>query len=195
VTTIQSANLNAAQQYPSKLFRSADGRMRADYGDTSVLTKAGDPRTFILDHIKKEVRMIQPPQLPQMPLPPVNPPQPPGFAPPAGPPHVEDLGKRLIDGIEAEGKRYMVPLPNPPQAPNAPQTPQPPMITEVWTAVKSKIPVLTKVTGPFGEQLCKCRIVEDLEPNPQLFDIPADYKQAPEVPRAPAPPKPAIPKP
>ena len=190
---MQSANLNTAQQFPSKLFRSVDGRMRADYGDTSVLTKAGDPRTFILDHIKKEVRMIQPPQMPQAPLPPVAMPSMPGFTPPAGPPNMEDLGKRVIDGIEAEGKRYLVPLPTPPQLPNAPQTPQPPLITEVWTATRSKIPVLTKITGPFGEQLCKCRIVEDLEPDPQMFQIPADYKQVPELPQAPKPPQVKLP--
>lgn len=192
---MQSAKLDAAQQYPSKLFRSADGRMRADFGDTSVLTKAGDPRTFVLDHLKKEVRMIQPPQLPQAPMPPVNLPSMPGFTPPAAPPNVEDLGKKLIDGIEAEGKRYMVTLPTPPQLPNAPQTPQPPVITEIWTATKSQLPVLTKITGPFGEQLCRCRIIESMEPDPQVFQIPPDYKQVPEVPPLPkTPAPPAIPK-
>lgn len=165
--------------------------MRADFGDTSVLTKLGDPRAYILDHLRKEVRVLEPPPMPQAPLPSWNPSSLPAWQPPADAATVEELGRKMIDGIEAEGKRYRIALPNPPQLPDAPQTPQPAaMITEVWTAVQSQLPVLTRITGPFGEQLCRCRIVESMEPDPKLFQIPSDYTQVPEIP---PPPKMAAP--
>jgi len=100
---------------------------------------------------------------------------------------VHDLGKSLIEGHEVEGKRYIL---SPPQAPLTPQAPQMPKIpqlhqppkppqptvTEVWTSVKLKTPVLTKVTSAVGEQSTYCKPTSTEEPHPSLFEIPPGYK-------------------
>ena len=60
----------------------------------------------------------------------------------------------------------------PPQPPKPPQLPKPPQptVTEVWTSVKLKMPVLTKVTSSVGEQTAT------EEPHPSVFEIPPGYK-------------------
>ena len=118
---------------------------------------------------------------------------------------VQDLGKSLIEGHEVEGKRYVLPaaqkpqappmpkMPPLPQMPKAPQTPKPPQspqspkaaplpklpqptVTEVWTSVKLKTPVLTKVTSHLGAQTTYCKPTSTAEPHPSLFEIPPGYK-------------------
>ena len=81
--------------------------------------------------------------------------------------------------------------PQPPQMPQAPQPPQPPTVAEVWTSTQLKLPMLTKMSGPFGQQGCKCNIAPTGEPHPSLFQIPQGYK----LPAPPAPPPvPQLPK-
>jgi hypothetical protein len=181
--------------------------MRVDYGATSVITDPASGKAIVLDHLKKEARTIP---LPQAPAPPAMPqaaiPGMPGAAPqpPSLPPGttVKDLGKRLVEGHEVEGKQFTIPpmgapaipeLPKPPipgmpQAPQAPQPPRPgpmPTVTEAWTSTQLHLPVLTRTTGSFGKQLCHCKNLSGMEPPASLFQIPADYKQA-----VPKPPKP-----
>ncbi|MCC6341881.1 MAG: hypothetical protein IT166_06770 [Bryobacterales bacterium] len=172
------------KQFPSKMFRDAEGRMRVDSGDTSVITDPRKRETIILDHIKKEVQRIpmpQPPQLPEMPK--FTPPGMPGGAPPAPPSNVIDLGKNFIEGHAVEGKKYLFQPPAPPNLPQAPDMPQAPRpegvisALEVWTSSQLHLPVLTKTIGSFGEQICHCRCA-GMEPPPNTFDIPPDYKPA-----------------
>ena len=119
---------------------------------------------------------------------------------------VEDLGKSMIEGHEVEGKRFTLPPFSPPQmpgmpkmpaapqapgapvgaaAPGAPKPPQMPKlphvpsVTEVWTSVKLKTPVLTKVTTAAGEQTTYCKPVSMDEPHPSVFQIPQGYKIKP----------------
>jgi hypothetical protein len=178
------------QQSASKVFRSIDGRTRFDSGTTSVITDPSKQQTIILDHLKKEASII-----PMMPAPPGPPPIPgglPAVAPPQAPRlvNIQELGKSIIEGHEVEGKRYTF---QPPDAPKLPAVPQPPAIpgvqvppppqsplttSEVWTSTKLKLPVLTKTTGGFGEQTCRCRYAESAEPPPATFQIPPDYKRA-----------------
>ena len=124
----------------------------------------------------------------------------PGGAPKLAPPlAVHDLGKSLIEGHEVEGKRYtfsppqappppklpqmpkmpVAPqsskLPQPPKPPQLPKPPQP-TVTEVWTSVKLKMPVLTKVTSSVGEQTTYCKPTSTEEPHPSVFEIPPGYK-------------------
>ncbi len=132
------------------------------------------------------------------------------------------MGKRIIEGEEAEGRRITFQPPTPPSMPKlpqmpgmpggvpklpqqpglpgapqlpqtpglpgAPQLPQPPQLKptvgEVWTNTQLHLPVLTKVTGDFGEQTCKCKNQAIPEPSPSMFQIPAGYKDL----TAPAPP-------
>lgn len=190
----------AAQQFPSRLFRSVDGRTRSDFGDTSVITDPNTGKAILLDHLKKEARLIpQPPPMPQMPMTPRMPSLP--GAPAAMPPvDIKDLGKSMIDGHEVEGKLYTIPMPNipappsPPGMPTPPSTPQMPLTTEVWTSTTLLMPVLTKTMGSFGQQICQCRLVPT-EPPATAFQIPPDYKQISQLtpPTPPAYTRPAAP--
>jgi hypothetical protein len=226
-STLQSAKPGSLPQKISyKMSRSADGKMRVDYGNTSVITNPATGQTVLLDHVKKEVRTIQAPaaKLPQPGAPQLKVPGMPGApTPPAlSATTVKDLGKRVIEGQEVEGKQYTLPPIAPPKLPAAPQAPAIPgmpgaptppqipplqpkaLVSEVWTSTKLQMPVLTRITGSFGQQMCHCKNTVAGEPHPSTFQIPADYKQvglppAPKPPAAPAPPAmpaaPAMPKP
>lgn len=189
------------------MLRSADGKMRIDFGNTSMITDPSAQKTFVLDHLKKEALTVPMPQAPQL-----TPPALPAGALPshAIPPQVEELGRALIEGHEVEGKKYTFqppPLPKPPAAPqlpampklpgmpNAPQAPPmpppPPIptIAEIWTSTKTKMPVLTKISGPFGQQVCHCKVSAGAEPPPTAFQVPPNYTHVPML-SPPKPPKP-----
>jgi hypothetical protein len=188
------------------MWRSSDGKMRFDTPNTSIISDPGAQRTILLDHLKKEASIFPMPAAPAgaasaaMPqAPAANMPKPPAM-------QVEDLGKSMIDGHEVEGKRFTLPAvappakpgmpgapnvpsisgaPQPPSMPGAPKLPQmpklppKPSITEVWTSVKLKAPVLTKVTTAAGEQTTYCKPTSADEPHPSVFQIPPEYKIKP----------------
>jgi hypothetical protein len=194
VTTLQPAVPGApTQQVAHRLSRAGDGKMRVDYGNTSVITDPVKEQLTLIDHVAKEVRVIpipkpEAPKTPELPKASI-----PGMpAAPAAPPPpemiVKELGKRVVDGIEVEGRQYMLPKPpeppKPPSAPNAPKLPgapaipeTPPTITEVWTSPALQVAILTRITGPFGKQTCHCKNAVAGEPDPALFQIPAGYKK------------------
>ncbi|HEV3329812.1 MAG TPA: hypothetical protein VG096_02450 [Bryobacteraceae bacterium] len=135
--TVQHASPGAApQQVSSRLFRSADGKTRVDTGNTSLITDPAAGRTVLLDHLKKQARV--------MPTPPAAPPQPgqappppgmPGFALPHAPlapaVNVKDLGKSVINGHEVVGKQFTFTppvLPGKPAAPTVPGMPAAPRV-------------------------------------------------------------------
>jgi hypothetical protein len=175
------------------MWRSSDGKMRFDTPNSSVISDPGSQRTILLDHLKKEASIFPMPAassgaasapMPQAPA--ANMPKPPAM-------QVEDLGKSMIEGHEVEGKRYTLPAIAPPAMPSAPGTPpapnmpaspklamptlpSQPNVTEVWTSVKLKAPVLTKVTTAAGEQTTYCKPTSMDEPHPSIFQIPPDYK-------------------
>lgn len=185
------------------MWRSADGKFRLDTPSTSVITDPASQQTILLDHVKKEATIVPVssaasgtalPGGPQLSA--VQ-----GQAPQV---HVEDLGKSMIEGHEVEGKRFTLPpftppakpampaasIPKPPQAsipgapglpavPKIPTLPHVPSVTEVWTSVKLKAPVLTKVTTSAGEQTTYCKPVSGDEPHPSVFQIPQGYKIKP----------------
>lgn len=199
-----------AQQIGYKVARASDGKMRIDYGTTSVITDPASGKAILLDHVKKEARTIP---LPQAPAPPAMPqaaipgmpgsvPQPPSLPPGTT---VKDLGKRLVEGHEVEGKQFTMPplgmpampappavpkpqIPGMPQAPAVPQPPKPgpmPTVTEAWTSTQLQLPVLTRTTGSFGKQVCHCKNLSGMEPPASLFQVPPDYKSA--IPKLPKP--------
>jgi hypothetical protein len=173
------------------MWRSSNGNVRLDTPHTSVISDPAGQRTIMLDHLKKEAMVIPMPPASSAPSPSGSPPMPGAPAPPPAP-QVHDLGKSQIEGHEVEGKRYiltpppaqpapqMPKTPKPPQsvAPKPPQLPKPPQptVTEIWTSVKLKTPVLTKVTSPAGEQTTYCKPTSTEEPHPSLFQIPPGYK-------------------
>jgi hypothetical protein len=184
------------------MWRSSTGKMRIDTPSASIISSPADQKTILLDHVKKEAMVIPMPPASGTPL--SGSPKMPSGAP-APPMQVQDLGKSLIEGHEVEGKRYVLPaaqkppappmpkMPQLPQMPKAPQAPKPPQapqlpkvpplpkppqptIAEVWTSVKLKTPVLTKVTSALGSQTTYCKPTSTDEPHPSLFEIPAGYK-------------------
>jgi len=180
------------QVSPSSIIRSASGQMRVDMGTTSMITDPTAMKTIVLDHVKKEALTIPMPQGPQ-----VTPPGMPSFPNAPVPPQVMELGKAVIDGHEVEGKQYTFQPPNlpkppqlpqmpglpkapgapaMPQGPQAPQAPPMPTVAQVWTSIKTKLPVLTTITGPFGQQVCQCKTAPAPPPPPTTFQIPPDYK-------------------
>jgi len=204
----------AATQSPSQLVTASDGKMRLDLPNTSVITDPKAQQAIILDHLKKTATVLpMQPSLPQMPgmqmpgmqMPSMKPPTPPSVS-------VQDLGKSLIEGHEVDGKRYMIQPPTPPQVPTPPQLPgapqmpgapqlpgmpkppqmptppQVPTVADVWSSTKLGTPVLTKVTGPFGQTMTYCKPQQIGEPAPSNFQIPPGY--TPVMPKLPAPPAP-----
>jgi hypothetical protein len=199
VTTLQLAQPGSLpQETAHQLIRSGDGKIRVDSGNISVITDPATQRTILLDHLNKEatslstVASTQPPGVPLPGMPPLTPPGLPAGVPTPPQVNVQDLGKRLIEGEEAEGKRItlqpppmpgmpgvpnvgaMASLPQRPGMPNAPQLP--PTVTEVWTNPNLHLPVLTQVNGAFGQQTCKCKNSPIAEPDASLFQIPKGYK-------------------
>jgi hypothetical protein len=162
------------------MIRSSDGKMRIDTGTTSLITDPKTQQAMVLDHVKKTASFMpitpSPPQMPQAPQAGAAPSLKPPTMPSVG---VQDLGKSLIEGHEVDGKRYIVQPPQMPQVPDAPQVPQKPQaptIADVWTSSKLGMPVLTTVSGPFGQQTSYCRAAQSGEPHPALFQMPAGYK-------------------
>jgi hypothetical protein len=82
-------------------------------------------------------------------------------------------------------------MPAAPQAPSMPAAPH--TVMEVWSSASLLLPVLTKVTGPFGQQITQCQVAPAAEPPPTKFQIPPGYKLTPPPP-PPIPPPPALPK-
>jgi hypothetical protein len=188
---------------PSRMWRSSNGNMRIDTPQMSIITDKAGQKTILLDHLKK-VAMIIPMPSASAPAPPGSP-QMPGAGMPSFPAmQVHELGQSIIDGHAVEGKRYTLQPPSPPQAPQMPQPPQmpkapqmpklpqlpksaqppqlpqppkipKPTVAEVWSSVKLKIPVLTKVTTSMGEQTTYCKPTSTEEPHPSLFQVPAGY--------------------
>lgn len=181
--------------------------MRVDYGATSVITNPASGVTLLIDHAKQEFRSIATP--PGMQPPPLTPPGMagmPGMAAAAASPQMtmKDLGVKMVQGIEVHGHQITLPpltppkppappqvpgMPNKPGLPAVPQPAQVPMIAETWVSTKLQMPVLTRITGSFGQQMCHCKNTVAGEPPASAFQIPPGYKQV-GLPAAPAPPAP-----
>ena len=210
-TKTQAAGGGPPTQSASRMWRSSNGNMRIDTLNTSIITSPALQKAIMLDHLKKEAVVLPMPSAQAAPSSSGSSQTPAGAAP-APPMQVQDLGKSTIEGHEVEGKRYVltppalpqmpqlpqipkVPkppqsaAPQPPTSPQAPKPPQPPKlpqptVTEIWTSVKLKMPVLTKVTTAAGEQTTYCKPTSTEEPHPSLFEIPPGYKlKKPQVPK------------
>ena len=184
------------------MWRSSDGKFRLDTPSTSVITDPGSQQTILLDHLKKEamiVPMSAPasqsavPDSPQLPSAQGQVPSvkvedlgksmieghevegkrftlPPFTAPPKPEMPQLKMPGALQAGLPGAAKAPTVPgAPSPPQAPKLPSVPS---ITEVWTSVKLKAPVLTKLTTSAGEQTTYCKPVSTQDPHPSVFQIP-----------------------
>ena len=63
-----------------------------------------------------------------------------------------------------------------PPAPGVPQSPKKPTIAEVWHSPSMGLPMLTKMSGGFGQLTQVCQRAVPGEPHPAAFQIPPGYK-------------------
>jgi hypothetical protein len=176
--------------------------MRIDYGMTSVIMNPAAGQAILLDHVKKEVHTFPiPKSMLAEEAPSLTPPALPAMGGAPAPPEmsVQDLGKRILDGHEVEGKLFSMVMPKPPalaapkppvppaaatpgaKLPAMPAAPEPPksalasLVTEAWTSTKLHVPVLTRIIGAFGKQTCHCKNLASAEPPAANFEIPRGY--------------------
>jgi hypothetical protein len=99
-------------------------------------------------------------------------------AAPAQPPKTEPLGKRMIEGVEAEGTRTTMTIPAGEIGNERPIE----IVSERWHSAQLQTVVLTKRNDPMmGETTYRLTNINLTEPPPLLFQVPADYtvKEAP----------------
>jgi hypothetical protein len=77
------------------------------------------------------------------------------------------LGHRSMDGGEFEGTRIVQ---------RADDKPEPTNKIEVWESTELKITALKTVTGPSGTSTARLENLHLAEPDPSLFEVPADYQ-------------------
>lgn len=205
------------------MWRSSDGKFRLDTPTSSVITDPSSQKAILLDHIKKEATILPMPpaaagSAPSMPgMSPAAAGQVPAMKvedlgksmieghevegkrftlpPPSPPPmpKMPQMPQMKVPGAPQAPSAPGAAAPAAPKPPQMPTLPKVPSVTEVWTSVKLKTPVLTKVTTGVGEQITYCKPTSMAEPHPSVFQIPPDYKIKPPTPPA-APKMPAVPK-
>jgi hypothetical protein len=85
----------------------------------------------------------------------------------------ESLGKQVIEGVEAEGVRSVITIPEGRIGNNRPIE----IISERWDSPELQTVVLSKHNDPrFGETVYRLTNINRAEPAQTLFEIPADYK-------------------
>lgn len=171
------------EQLALQQFRSAEGKLRINMGATSLIVNPLTQMRVLLNHPLLEARIL--PSMPAMPGMPSLPSEQLGMAMAglpsmAGQPNIEQLGKRFIEGLEAEGMRYTFPPGGPISS------------WELWTSTKLRLPVMTQTIGSFGQKTCSCKCTP-VQPPASMFEIPQGYKviQPPSI--ANVPPVPNVP--
>lgn len=85
----------------------------------------------------------------------------------------ESLGAWVIQGLRAEGQRLVTTIPAGVEHNDAPVV----IITETWSAPDLKLVVRQKLTDPrLGESITELTGIRTAEPDPNLFQVPANYK-------------------
>ncbi len=164
---IETTLLAGAQPLQSlvRRFRAADGRLRVDFGNFSILTNPATLERIFLDHLATEARIIldKIPALPGISIPGI--PGIPGLpAIPSLPaaPNVIALGAAFINGLELEGVRHVFGALDSIAS------------WEEWISTKLQMPVFTKTVGSFGVRTCICKCVP-VEPPASTFQVPTNY--------------------
>jgi len=92
-------------------------------------------------------------------------------APPEG--KTESLGKQVFEGVEAEGVRSVITIPEGRIGNDRPIE----IVSERWDSPELQTVVLSKHNDPrFGETVYRLTNVNRAEPAQTLFEVPADYK-------------------
>ena len=208
-TKMQPAGGGAPSQSASRMWRSSDGKFRLDTPSTSVITDPSSQQAIVLDHLKKEAMIVPMSaaasgiRVPGSPQVPAAQGQAPSVKfedlcksmieghevegkrftlPPFSPPPKPEMPQLTMPGASQASLSGAPKAPTAlggPSPPGAPKLPSVPSVTELWTSVKLKAPVLTKVTTSAGEQTTYCKPVSTADPHPSVFQIPEGYKIKP----------------
>lgn len=85
----------------------------------------------------------------------------------------ESLGTRVIEGVVAEGTRHTTTFPVGAFGNDRPIT----TVSESWFSPELKVTVLSKSSDPrSGETITRLQNINRNEPDPSLFQVPADYQ-------------------
>jgi len=84
----------------------------------------------------------------------------------------DQLGKQIIEGVEAEGTRTTVTIPAGEIGNERPIE----IVSERWYSPELQLVVMTRHSDPrFGETTYKLTNINRTEPAKTLFEVPADY--------------------
>jgi hypothetical protein len=99
----------------------------------------------------------------------------------------EQLGRRRIEGLQAEGTRTMMTIPAHAIGNQSPIR----TVSERWFSPDLQVVVLTRRSDPrFGETVYRLVNIRRTEPAPELFTVPADYRiEEQALPLPPSPPR------
>jgi hypothetical protein len=160
------------------VYRSAEGRTRRETTLAAVgpVAVEGEPvqMVFINDPVARQHYALDVNRRTARRLPlPDRPPAPPGPGP-EGDDNVktESLGKRTIEGVEAEGTRTTIQIPTGRVGNDRPLE----IVSERWYSPELQVVVLSSHKDPFaGENVYRLTNINRAEPAPALFEVPADY--------------------
>lgn len=97
---------------------------------------------------------------------------------PRVPPTVENLGTQVMEGVLAEGQRQTMTIPAGSQGNDR----EIHVITETWMSPDLKMAVYRKTSDPrTGDNIMRLSNISRNDPDPQLFQAPADYQMVDET--------------
>lgn len=163
------------------IYRDSEGRVRREVKLTGVgplaLEGNGVNLIFIDDPVSGEIFTLYPEDQTANKIKPQGPPpnnrQEIKGPPEAGEGKTESLGKKTIEGIEAEGTRTTFTIPSGQIGNDQPLY----IISESWYSSELQIVVMSKHSDPrFGENVYRLTNINRTEPQRSLFAVPNDYK-------------------
>ncbi|MFL6275598.1 MAG: hypothetical protein ACJ74G_10460 [Blastocatellia bacterium] len=87
-------------------------------------------------------------------------------------PKIEQLGKQMIEGVEAEGRRATITIPAGEIGNEQPIS----IVSESWYSPDLKVTVMTRQSDPrMGETIYRLTNINRAEPAHSLFEVPSDY--------------------
>lgn len=97
---------------------------------------------------------------------------------PPVPPTIEKLGTQIMEGVLVEGQRQTMTIPAGSQGNDREMR----IITETWTSPDLRMAVYRKMSDPrTGDNIMRLTNISRNDPDPQLFQAPADYQMVDET--------------
>ena len=94
------------------------------------------------------------------------------IGPASAPPTVEQLGTKVVEGVQAEGTRTTITIPAGQIGNDKPIQ----IVNEVWRSPELQVIVQSQHTDPrMGSTTYSLENISRSDPSPALFQVPADY--------------------